>query len=256
MKGRLQGKAAFITGAASGMGRASSLLFLQEGASVTAFDRDEAGLTSLADEAGGLAERLLTLSGDVTSETDVSAAIERAYQRFERLDVLYPNAGVLWRHVDKSVVDTAVEDWDRVVSINLKGVFLSCKHGIPKIQAGKRGGSVILVGSLCARAGSLPAQDAYNCTKGAMIALAHSLGVQFARERIRANVIHPGMIATSMQAGKLEQEGWLDAVEAGIPMGRMGTAEEVARVALFLASDDSAYMTGSELIVDGGYLAQ
>jgi NAD(P)-dependent dehydrogenase (short-subunit alcohol dehydrogenase family) len=255
MAGRLAGKVAFITGAASGMGRAGALLFLREGAAVGGFDLDPAGLESLVADAGDLADRLVTLAGDVTQEADVAAAIEATWAHFGRLDVLYPNAGVLWRDRDRSVIETDFADWHRVLDINLGGVFLTCKYGIPRLRA-SGGGSIVLVGSICALAGTTPAQDAYNSTKGAIVALSRSLAIQFAPDKIRCNVVHPGMIATAMQAQKMQDDSWVASVESGIPLGRMGTAEEVVRVALFLASDDASYVTGTEIAADGGYTAQ
>src|SRR5437867_194854 len=190
-----------------------------------------------------------------------AAPIERAAARrggagarhFGRLDVLYNNAGVLWKDRDRSVLETDEKWWDRVIAINLKSAFWVTKYGIPELQRAG-GGSVILMGSVSALVGFSRAQDAYTAAKGALISLTKSLAIQFAKDRIRCNIIHPGIVDTPLQAPYLT-EAVRREFESGIPLGRIAQPREIASVALFLASDDAAFMTGAELVVDGGFTA-
>jgi NAD(P)-dependent dehydrogenase (short-subunit alcohol dehydrogenase family) len=235
------------------MGREASVLFAEEGARVVAADIDgvaAAETVALIERAGGLA---LAVVGDVAIEADVQRMIEEGTRRFGGLHVLYNNAGVLWKDRDRSVLETDEKWWDRVMAINLKSVFWVTKHGIPHLRAAG-GGSIVMMGSVSALAGFTRAQDAYTAAKGALISLTKSLAIQFAKDRIRCNVIHPGIVDTPLQAPYLT-----DAIrkefETGIPLGRIARPREVASVALFLASDESSYMTGTELVVDGGFTA-
>jgi NAD(P)-dependent dehydrogenase (short-subunit alcohol dehydrogenase family) len=253
MADRLKGKIAFITGAGMGMGREASVLFAEEGAHVVVADIDGAAAAqtvALVEKAGGQA---LAVTGDVALEADVQRMVEAGRQRFGALHVLYNNAGVLWKDRDRSVLETDEAAWDRVMAINLKSVFWVTKHGIPHLRAAG-GGSIIMMGSVSALAGFTRAQDAYTAAKGALISLTKSLAIQFARDRIRCNVIHPGIVDTPLQAPYLT-EAIRKEFETGIPLGRIAQPREIAAVALFLASDESSYMTGAELVVDGGFTA-
>lgn len=254
MAGRLTGKVALITGAGMGMGREAAVLFAEEGARVVVCDIDAgaaAGTVALVERAGGQA---VAAVGDVAVEDDVRRMVDEGVARFGALHVLYNNAGVLWKDRDRSVLETDGAWWDRVMAINLKSVFWVTKHGIPHLRAAG-GGAIILVGSVSALAGFTRAQDAYTAAKGALISLNKSLAIQFAKDRIRSNIIHPGIIDTPLQAPYLT-----DALRAefrsGIPLGRIGEPRDIAYAALFLASDESAFMTGAEMIVDGGFMAQ
>lgn len=250
---RLDKKVAIITGAGLGMGREASVLFAQEGAGVIVFDLNEqAGKETvrLVEAAGGKA---LFVQGDVSKEADVKRAIDEGVRAFGALHILYANAGVLWKDRDKSVVDTTEENWDIVQAINLKGPFFLTKHGIPELRKAG-GGSIILVGSISALAGFTLAQDSYTCAKGALISLCKSLAIQFAPEQIRCNIIHPGFIDTPLQAPYLNDDK-RKAIAGEIPIRRLGTARDIANAALFLASDESNWMTGAEMVVDGGFLA-
>lgn len=255
MAKRLAGRSAFITGAASGLGREAALQFAREGAAVIGLDRDDTLLQESVAAVESEGGRMLGSVGDAADEEDVRRAIEAGMAAFGRLDIIFPCAGVLWRDVDLSVVDTEVTTWDTVMAINLRGPMLACKHGIPRMKS-SGGGSVVLVGSISALAGFTAAQDAYTSSKGALISLTRSLAVQFASDGIRANIIHPGIIATPMQAIAMQDPAWIQGVESQIPMGRMATAADIAKVAVFLASDDAGYMTGSEVVVDGGFTAR
>ncbi len=254
MPGRLTGKVALITGAGMGMGREAAVLFAEEGARVVVCDinRKAADKTvALVEEAGGQA---VAAVGDVAIEDDVKNMVEEGVKRFGALHVLYNNAGVLWKDKDRSVLETDGAQWDRVMAINLKSVFWVTKHGIPYLkQAG--GGSIILVGSVSALAGFTRAQDAYTAAKGALISLNKSLAIQFAKDRIRSNIIHPGIVETPLQAPYLTPELRTE-FNTGIPLGRIGQPRDIAYAALFLASEESSFMTGAEMIVDGGFMAQ
>ena len=251
--GRLGGKVALITGAGMGIGREAARLFAAEGARVVVADIDEraAGETAAAIAAAG-GEALAT-GGDVALEADVARMIAAGVARFGALHVLYNNAGVLWKDRDRSVLETDETWWDRVIAVNLKSVFWVTKHGIPHLRRAG-GGSIILMGSVSALAGFTRAQDAYTAAKGGLISLGKSLAIQFARDRIRCNVIHPGIVDTPLQAPYLT-DALRREFETGIPLRRIAEPREIASVALFLASDESSYMTGAELVVDGGFTA-
>jgi len=250
---RLSGKTALITGAGMGIGREAARLFAREGARVIVADIDEAAARAtvrLVEDAGGAA---LAVVGDVAVEADVERMVGDGVARFGGLDVLYSNAGVLWKDRDRSVLETEEKWWDRVIGINLKSVFWATKHGIPHLRR-SGGGSIVIMGSVSALVGFTRAQDAYTAAKGGLISLTKSLAVQFAKDRIRCNIIHPGIVDTPLQSPYLN-EALRKEFETGIPIGRIAEPREIANVALFLASEESSYMTGAELVVDGGFTA-
>jgi NAD(P)-dependent dehydrogenase (short-subunit alcohol dehydrogenase family) len=253
MAGRLEGKVAFITGAAMGMGREACLLFASEGAKIAGLDLADKELADTAAEVTTAGGEMLTIHADVSDEQQVVEAIQRTWDRFGALHVIYNNAGVLWRDRDFSVVKTELENWNRVMAINVGGPFLVCKHGIPRlIESG--GGSVIITASVSALLGDDSPQDAYTASKGAVTSLTRSMAVTFAKDGVRVNAIHPGLIDTPMQAEGMKDPAWIEANLAYIPLLRVGTARDIANAALFLASDESSYMTGAEMIVDGGLM--
>jgi NAD(P)-dependent dehydrogenase (short-subunit alcohol dehydrogenase family) len=253
MGDRLEGKVALITGAGMGMGREAAVRFAEEGARIVVADIDGAAAKETVSRVEAVGGQALAVTGDVALEGDVERMIADGVSRFGALHVLHNNAGVLWKDRDRSVLETDGQWWDRVMAINLKSVFWVTKHGIPHLRRAG-GGSIIMMGSVSALAGFTRAQDAYTAAKGALISLTKSLAIQFARDRIRCNVIHPGIVDTPLQAPYLT-----DAIrkefETGIPLGRIAQPREIANVALFLASDESSYMTGAELVVDGGFTA-
>ena len=250
---RLENKVAIITGAGMGMGREAAVLFASEGAKVVVFDLNAEAGRETAEQIEAARGAALFVEGDVSREADVKGAVDAAVARFGALHVLYANAGVLWKDRDKSVIETTEENWDIVQAINLKGPFFLTKHGIPALrQSG--GGSIILAGSISALAGFTLAQDSYTAAKCALIGLAKSLAVQFGPDNIRCNVIHPGMIDTPLQDPYLTAES-KRAIAASLPLRRIGVARDIANAALFLASDESSFMTGAEMIVDGGFIA-
>jgi NAD(P)-dependent dehydrogenase (short-subunit alcohol dehydrogenase family) len=253
MTERLRGKVAFITGAGAGMGREAAVLFAEEGARVIVADIDARAAAETVKKVQAAGGQAVAVAGDVAVEADVQRMIAEGVQAFGALHVLYNNAGVLWKDRDRSVLETDEKWWDRVMAINLKSVFWVTKHGIPHLRAAG-GGSIIMMGSVSALAGFTRAQDAYTAAKGALISLTKSLAIQFARDRIRSNVIHPGIVDTPLQAPYLT-EAIRKEFETGIPLGRIAQPREIAYVALFLASDESSFMTGAELVVDGGFTA-
>ena len=248
---RLQGKVALISGAARGMGAAEARLFAREGASVGIADiLEEEGrrLEEQIAEAGGQA---VFLRLDVTSGSDWDAAVDAVVSRFGNLDILVNNAGVYRLAVGE---ETTPEDWDRVMEINAKGVFLGTRAAIPAMrEAG--GGSIVNISSTNGMVGTRGG-TAYNASKGAVRVFTKSAAVQYAKDGIRVNSVHPGSIRTPMLESAFPDPEVLEARVAEIPLGRVGLPEEVAPCVLFLASDESSYVTGSELVVDGGWLAQ
>jgi NAD(P)-dependent dehydrogenase (short-subunit alcohol dehydrogenase family) len=250
---RLQGRVTFITGAGMGIGREAAVRFAEEGARVVVADIDGKAAKETVARVEAVGGEALAVTGDVGVETDVERMIAAGARHFGALHVLYNNAGVLWKDRDRSVLETSEPWWDRVMAVNLKSVFWVTKHGIPHLQRAG-GGSVILMGSVSALVGFTRAQDAYTAAKGALIALTKSLAIQFARDRIRCNIIHPGIVDTPLQAPYLT-DALRKEFETGIPLGRIAQPREIANVALFLASDESSFMTGAELVVDGGFTA-
>ena len=251
MSGRLEDKVALITGAGSGMGREACVAFSSEGARIAAVDVERdllEGTEELVARAGG---EITTFVADVAVEDEVRAAVDGAIERFGALHVLYNNAGVLWRDRDVSVLDTEEEVWDRVFAINLKGMVWVCKFGVPHLIAAG-GGAIVNIGSTSALLGDTIPQDAYTASKGAVISFTRNLAVQFGPRGVRANCIHPGFTDTPMQTVRTSDPAWVEAATEEIPLGRLATARDIVNAALFLASDEAAYVTGAELVVDGG----
>jgi len=244
--GRLHGKVAVITGAASGIGRESALRFAAEGARVCVVDlADDAG-KQVAGEVDGL-----YVHADVTSQEDVERVYAETAERFGGIDVLFNNAGISPAD-DASILDTTLEAWQRVQDVNLKAVFLCCKHGIPHLLR-RGGGSVINTASFVAVMGAATSQISYTASKGGVLALTRELGVEFARRGVRVNALCPGPVNTPL----LQELFAKDPEKAArrlvhLPMGRFAEAEEIAAAAAFLASDDASYITASTFLVDGG----
>ncbi len=240
MPGRLDGKVCVITGTASGIGAESARLFAAEGARVVGLDL-----------AGDRAEGDLTIEVDVSDEGQVSAAMKRAVEEFGRIDVLMNNAGINPSD-DGSVLETTLESWERVQDVNLRSVFLCCKYGIPPmLEAG--GGSVINIASFVAVMGAAVSQGSYTASKGAVLALSRELGVEFAARGIRVNALCPGPVSTPLLQELFAKDPERAAKRlVHVPMGRFGEPEEIAKSALFLASDDSSFVTASTFLVDGG----
>jgi len=250
--GRLAGKVALISGGARGQGAAETRLFIQEGASVVFGDiLDDEGKKVEAEirAAGGQATYVHL---DVTREADWRAAVATAVERYGKLTVLVNNAGILLR---ARIEDTSEADWDRIMAINVKGVFLGTKCAIPAMRKAG-GGSIVNISSTAGLVGSPQGTAAYTATKGAVRLFTKSTAIQHARDNIRANSVHPGPIATDMIADTMANaEHWKERLRR-LPMGRVGTVDEVAYGVLYLASDEASYVTGSELVIDGGTTAE
>jgi len=249
---RLEGKVALISGGARGQGAAEAKLFAQEGAKVVIGDileNEGKQVEAEINESGG---ECLFVHLDVTSQAHWERAVAAAVSSFGKLDVLVNNAGI-WRR--GRVEDTTVEDWDTIMDVNAKGVFLGTKQAIPEMRKAG-GGSIINISSTAGLVGS-SRSSAYTASKGAVRLFTKATAVQYAKEGIRANSIHPGPIETAMiqQVWQGDEQNREEAI-ARTPLGRMGTPEDIAYGALFLASDESSFMTGSELVIDGGSTAQ
>ena len=233
-----------MTGAASGIGRVAAELFAAEGARVMVADVVDADLG-----AGG-GDGIAFVRADVSKAADAERMVRATVEAFGGLHVLYNNAGVLPPD-DGGTLDTPEDTWDRVMAVNLKGVWLSCRHGIPAmLDSG--GGSIINVASLVALMGSAVAQIAYTASKGGVLSMTREMAVEYARRGIRVNALCPGPIQTPLMAELLADEAKRARRLVHVPIGRFGEADEVARAALFLASDESSLMTGASLVVDGG----
>lgn len=253
MAGRLQGKVALITGAGSGIGRASALLFSAEGAKVAVVDAREETGRAVAGEitaAGGVAA---FIRADVSCAADAQAMVAFAERELGPLNVLFNNAGI-FPEGDGSVIDTAEAVFDLVIRVNLKGVFLGCKYGIPALlRAG--GGSIINTASFVAVMGAATSQTAYTASKGGVLAMTREIAIEFARRGIRANALCPGPVNTPLLQPLLSDPARRARRMVHLPMGRLAETEEIAAAALFLASDESSYVNGATFLVDGGTTA-
>ena len=248
---RLEGKVALISGGARGQGATEAKLFAKEGAAVVIGDilQDEGSqVEAEINESGG---RALFVNLDVTSASDWQSAVAKAVDTFGKLDILVNNAAIYSR---VPIEHASEEEWDSIIDINLKGVFLGTKHSIAAMrEAGS--GSIINISSTAGLVGS-PRGGAYAASKGGVRLFTKNTAIQLAPDGIRANSIHPGPVDTDMIADNIRTPEGLAESEARVPLGRIGTVEDVAYGALFLASDDASYMTGAELVIDGGITAQ
>ena len=249
--GRLEGRACLISGGAKGLGAAQARLFAREGARVAVGDVLEPDGEGLAGELGAAGADSLFVRLDVTSEGDWESAVGAVMREFGALDVLVNNAGIYHR---APVGETTLEEWERVMSVNARGVFLGTRAAIPAMRI-SGGGSIVNMSSVAGLVGSRT-QSVYNASKGAVRLLTKSTAVQYAAEGIRANSVHPGVIETDMLRDVLRDEEERATRIALTPIPRFGTPEDVAHGVLFLASDESSYVTGAELVIDGGLTAQ
>jgi NAD(P)-dependent dehydrogenase (short-subunit alcohol dehydrogenase family) len=244
--GRLDGKVAVITGAASGIGRASAQRFASEGANVVVADVAVEEGSRLADEIGG---RFCEV--DVADEASVANLYDDTVAAFGGIDVLFNNAGISPPE-DDSILTTTLDAWQRVQDVNLTSVYLCCRHGIPHLLS-RGGGSVINTASFVAVLGSATSQISYTASKGGVLAMSRELGVQFARQGVRVNALCPGPVNTPLLQELFSKDPERAARRlVHVPMGRFAEPEEIASAALFLASDDSSFITASSFIVDGG----
>ena len=251
--GRLDGKVAFISGGARGMGAEEARLFAQQGAKVAIGDileDDGRAVEAEINEGGG---DCLFVHLDVTSEANWQSAIAATVSRFGALHILVNNAGI--GGVGGLVEDTPVEDWELVMDINAKGVFLGTKAAIPEMQAAG-GGSIINISSQLGIVATDNTSPMYHASKGAVRILTKSTAIQFAPDGIRANSVHPGPVNTAMTERRREDPEAFAVMRSRIPLGRFAEPIEIANAVLYLASDESGYVTGSEVVVDGGWIAQ
>jgi len=244
----LSGKRALITGAASGIGRAAAARFTTEGAAVALLDRDGPGVLEAAAEIGALG-----LAADVRLEAEIEAAVAEAVDALGGLDILVANAGVQLHGEDDRADRLALEVWERTLRINLTGVFLTCKHGIPALlDAG--GGSVVCTSSPTAFSGVAPGYDAYSASKAGVLGLVRAMARDYAPD-VRVNAVVPGFVETALVAPVTREAEWLANVLSTVPLGRAGRPDEVAGLIAFVASDACAYATGAAFVLDGGMTA-
>lgn len=250
---RLAGKVALITGAGSGIGREAALLFAAEGAAVVAVDVIGTAAEDTVETVAAGGGRATAIEADVARAADCEAMVAAAERSFGRLDVLFNNAGIM-DPGDGDAVETSEEVWERTMAVNARGVFLGCKFGVPALRRAG-GGAIVNTASFVAVLGAATPQVAYTASKGAVLALTRELAVVHARENIRVNALCPGPLETKLLMDFLDTEQKRERRLVHVPMGRFGLAREMAQAALFLASDESSYLTGSTFLVDGGITA-
>jgi NAD(P)-dependent dehydrogenase (short-subunit alcohol dehydrogenase family) len=253
MTGRLEGKVALITGAGSGIGLASALAVAREGARVVAVDVDARAGDAAAEQLRGAGAAAHFVRADVSQSADCARMVAEAERVFGALHVLFNNAGIMLP-ADDDAVSTDEATWDLTMNVNLKGVFLGCKHGIPALRRAG-GGSVINTASFVALVGAATPQLAYTASKGGVLALSRELAVIHAREKIRVNALCPGPLRTELLMKFLDTEAKRQRRLVHIPLGRFGEAREIAEAVVFLASDESSFVTGASFVVDGGLTA-
>jgi NAD(P)-dependent dehydrogenase (short-subunit alcohol dehydrogenase family) len=247
---RLQDKVALITGAGAGIGRETALLFAREGASIVVADVNDQAGAAVVDELRAAGGKAVYVHADVSKAADAESMVRAAEESFGKLDVLFNNAGISHANDDDAInTDEAV--WDLTMNINLKGVFLGCKYGIPALRRAG-GGAIINTASFVALMGAAPPQLAYTASTGGVLAMTRELAAIHARENIRVNALCPGPLRTELLMKYLNTEEKRQRRLVHIPIGRFGEAHEIAKAALYLASDESSFMTGATFLIDGG----
>ncbi|HKJ96404.1 MAG TPA: glucose 1-dehydrogenase [Thermoplasmataceae archaeon] len=250
---KLKGKVAIVTGGASGIGRATAVLFSGEGSTVVIADLKDDGGSRVAEEIGKNGGKAIFVHVDVSESDQVKQLVEKAVKEFGRLDVMFNNAGI--EGPVKRTEDYPVDTFDKVISVNMKSVFYGIKHSVGEMRKAG-GGSIINTASIAGLVG-FTNMCAYTASKGGVIQLTKTAALEYASDRIRVNAIAPGVISTPMveRAAEADPE-MMEGIKKAHPLGRMGTPDEIAKAALYLASEDSSFVTGTVLTVDGGYVAQ
>ncbi|MCF8564143.1 glucose 1-dehydrogenase [Alicyclobacillus tolerans] len=253
--GQLENKVAVITGGGTGIGRETALLFAKEGAKVVVTDINEQAAATTGEDIGELSggqDTALHIKHDVSKEEDWVTVVDESVRTFGKIDVLFNNAGI---YIIKPLVETTLEDWNRLMSINVTGVFLGMKHVIP-VMAQHGGGSVINASSVAGLRG-VQGHVLYGASKGAVRIMTKDVAVEYAKQNVRVNSIHPGYINTGMaELGAQAARTTTEELGKKYPLGRLGETKDVAQLVLFLASDNSSYMTGQEFVIDGGATAR
>lgn len=252
---RLKDKVAIITGAGSGMGRETAMEFLRQGASVVIADIDGQALADAVEKGSQIADRIIGVQADVSLCEDCARVVEKAVDQFGKIDILFNNLGI---NLSATITETTEEQWDKVFAVNVRAMFLMCKHVLPHMMEKKDG--VIINTSSSGGAVALKGLAAYSASKGSVIALTRSIAVDYAPYNIRANYIIPGVIMTDMTkkviAAQEDPETYAENMRTNNPLHRFGEEHEIAMTATFLASGETAFMTGASMVVDGGYMAQ
>lgn len=245
---RLENKVAFITGAGAGIGKETALLFAREGARVVATDLNDKAVQDVVDQIKKNGGQAIAIKHDVSDEQQWIDAVKTATQTFGTIDILFNNAGI---YIIKSLLEITVEEWNKLMGINVTGVFLGMKHVVPVMKKQKRG-SIINAASIASIVGA-PGHSLYGASKGAVSKMSKDAAMEFARDNIRINTVHPGYIRTEMVEYASKTTGkTLEELASAYPLGRLGEVRDVANAVLYLASDESAYSTASEIVVDGG----
>jgi NAD(P)-dependent dehydrogenase (short-subunit alcohol dehydrogenase family) len=257
MTARLQSKVAMITGAASGIGLATAEYFCRERAAVALIDTQAAAAEQTAARLRDGGARAIAIAADVTQTPDMVQAVEATVRELGRLDILFANAGIGFTG---DLLQTTDEDWDRVMDVNAKGVFISCRESIRQMLAqDPPGGAVVINGSISGLVG-IPGQAPYGPSKGAVVEMTRQLAVEYARRGVRVNCVCPGTVDTAVLRRAMQMsedpQAFLDMLLAGHPIGRIGRPEEIAAAVTFLASDEASFITGAVLAADGGYTAR
>jgi len=250
---RLAGKRAFVSGAGGGIGEAAALKFAREGARVIAADVRRDAAIATARKITGLGGEAVAVAGDIADPAACRALIEEGVAALGGLDVMFNNAGIVLAE-DKGALDTPIEIWDKTIAVNLTGVFLACKYGIPHLLK-SGGGAVVNNASVVALVGSAYPQIAYTAAKGGVVSMTRELAIVYARKAIRFNSVCPGPVNTTMVRAFIKEEANWESRRPYMPMGRIGTVEEVANLVAFLASDEASYITGAAYAADGGISA-
>ncbi|MEQ8335728.1 MAG: glucose 1-dehydrogenase [Cyclobacteriaceae bacterium] len=250
---RLKDKVALITGGSSGIGKEAAILFAKEGAKIVLVDINDGGANEVVKEIKGLGFDVVFHRTDISNPAGVEQMVMLAEDTYGKLDILFNNAGIMLS-TDDTAEATDLETWDMTMNVNVKGVFLGCKYGIPAMRRAG-GGSIINTASFVARMGAATPQIAYTASKGAVLSMTRELAVVHAKENIRVNALCPGPLKTDLLMKFLDTEEKKQRRLVHIPMGRFGESREMAQAALYLASDESSYITGSEFLVDGGISA-